>query len=138
MPLPIFTFSGESLSLRCHNESRFAIRTAASRLSTLNWPSRLILADTARVGRPLAGQDRAQPDRLQLAQPGLPFGLVDGALARRAATFGPLQRVVIGAAFDADDECYFAVLVGAGLDPAAACHRDIPILIAEFGGSEPF
>ena len=52
----------------------------------------------------LAGLDRAEPDRLQLAQPRLPFGLVDRVLAGRGCAFGPLQRVVIGAAYDGDDE----------------------------------
>ena len=75
----------------------------------------LILAGAARVGRALAGLDRADADRLQLTQPRLPFGLVDRVLAGRRRAFGPLQRVVIAAAFDGDDERGFAVLVGAGL-----------------------
>jgi hypothetical protein len=57
---------------------------------------------------------------MQLAQPGHPFGLIDRGLAGRRRAYRLLQRVVISAAFDRDNERGLAVLVGAGFDPAAA------------------
>jgi hypothetical protein len=70
----------------------------------------LVLADAAGVGRGFARHDRAQPDRLQQAQPFRPFGIVDGRPVDRRRALGPLERVVIRASLHDRDQRRFAVV----------------------------
>jgi hypothetical protein len=98
---------------------------------------RLFWIDSARVRR-LRGGSPNGLHGTQFLQPPTPRGVVviDQRRTRSRTAFGPLNRVVILRALDADEQSGFAVRVSAGIQGPATCPCDKPIVATDGCGPE--